>query len=116
MAKDFSSLEGSRLVLVATQPPMQWVMEKFFLGGKGEEHLGCEAGHSPVSDARNEWNMFVACTETNLLYQIYYRYLSQITTQITKRQVTSILRNTGVYSKDEFHFNVYQSNVISVRI
>jgi len=88
-------------------------MEKFFWGGeRGEEHLGCEAGHSPVSDARNEWNMFVACTEAKLLYQIYYRYLSQI----TNRQVTSIFRNIGVYSKDEFHFNLYQSNAISVRI
>jgi hypothetical protein len=27
---------------------------EIFLGRKGEEHLGCEAGHSPVSDARNE--------------------------------------------------------------
>ena len=41
-----------------------------FLGEKGEEHSGCEAGHSPVPDARNEWNMFVACTEATLLYQI----------------------------------------------
>jgi hypothetical protein len=56
--------------------------------------------------------MFIACTETNVFYQIYYRYLSQI----TNRQVTSIFRNIGVYSKDEFNFNVYQSNVISVRI
>jgi hypothetical protein len=83
-----------------------------FLGGKGEDHSGCETGHSPVSDARNEWNKFIACTETNLLLQIYYRYLSQI----TNRQVTYIFRNIGVYSKDEFNFNVYQSNVISVRI
>jgi len=25
-----------------------------FHGGKGEEHTGCEAGHSPLSDVRNE--------------------------------------------------------------
>jgi len=112
MAKDFSPLERSRLVLVATPASYSMGNGSTFLGGKGDEHSGCEAGHSPVSDARNEWNMFIACTETNLHYQIYYRYLPQI----TNRQVTSIFRNIGVYSKDEFNFNVYQSNVISVRI
>jgi len=83
-----------------------------FRGGKGEEHTGCEAGHSPVSDARNEWNMFIAYTEPNLLYQIYYGYPSQI----KSKQVISIFRNISVYSKDNFNFSVYQSNVISVSI
>jgi hypothetical protein len=107
MEKDFSPFKRSRLVLVVTQPPTQWVMETLFLGGRGkrEEHSGCETGHSPVSDARNERNMFIAHTQTNLLYHIYYRYPSQI----TNRQVTSIFRNIGVYSKDEFNFNVYHS-------
>jgi len=68
MAKDFSPLERSRLVLVATQSPTQWVMETFFVEVKGEEQTGCEAGHSPMSDA---WN--------NVHSQIYFiRYIMDI--------------------------------------
>jgi len=47
--------------------------------------------------------MFIACTEPNLLYQIYYGYPSQI----KSKQVTSIFRNICVYSKDKFNFSVY---------
>jgi hypothetical protein len=80
-----------------------------FLGGNGGEHLGCEAGHSHLSDVRNnnEWNMFVACTGTSLLYQIlYYGYLAQI----ANKQETPIFKNIGVYSKN------CQMSLISVSI